>query len=136
MSELVPLTAADAARRLARGKAVLVDVREPHEYAREHIAGAVPAPLSRLGHAPLDVPAGRSVIFHCRSGARTRMHCDRLAGQVSGRAYALEGGLAAWKRAGLPVEGRGGGSGIRNMLFIAGAALIVVALLGLLNGGG
>ena len=137
MTQLKPLNPADVARRIAKGKATLIDVREPHEYAREHIAGSVSVPLSTLGHAPLDVPAGQPVVFHCKSGMRTRMHCDRLAAQVSSKAYVLEGGLAAWKQAGLPVEGKGGGGvDARRMLFIAGAVLVAIAIANLLNGGG
>ena len=39
MSALKPLSPAEVSRRLAKGRVTLVDVREPHEYAREHIAG-------------------------------------------------------------------------------------------------
>ncbi len=46
------------------------------------------------------------MIFHCRSGARTLANADRLAGTLGAgsEAYLLEGGLDAWKKAGLPVE--------------------------------
>jgi hypothetical protein len=48
---------------------------------------------------------GRPVIFHCRSGARTQSHAPRLAGKVGGacEAFIIDGGLEAWKKAGLPV---------------------------------
>ncbi|MFI5002997.1 MAG: YgaP-like transmembrane domain, partial [Reyranellales bacterium] len=45
----------------------------------------------------------KAVIFHCRSGARTTANASRLAGTVGCEAYILEGGLDAWKKAGLPV---------------------------------
>jgi rhodanese-related sulfurtransferase len=47
----------------------IVDVREPHEFAAGHIAGAINLPLSRF--APQDLPKGRPVILVCRSGGRS-----------------------------------------------------------------
>jgi rhodanese-related sulfurtransferase len=42
-------------------------------------------------------------IFHCRSGQRTAAHASKLAAAAACEAYIVEGGLEAWKRAGLPV---------------------------------
>ncbi len=92
-------------QKLVRDGAVLVDVREPDERAREKIAGSEPLPLSRLDAAP---PAwrGKTVIFHCRSGARTLGNAARLAATLGegGEPCVMAGGLDAWKKAGLPVE--------------------------------
>lgn len=90
--------------RLAAGRALLVDIREPDEFARAHIAGSRSQPLSALERAHLDVAPDTDVIFTCRSGMRTAGACDRLAARISGQAYVLDGGLDAWTRAGLPVE--------------------------------
>jgi rhodanese-related sulfurtransferase len=93
-----------AATLLREGGATLVDVREPDEHARERIPGARNLPLSRLEEAELDVQGGKPVLFHCRSGARTQSHAARLAAKAGlCEAYVVEGGLEAWKRAGLPV---------------------------------
>lgn len=82
--------------------AVLVDIREPDEHARERIPGAVLWPISKTGQ-PL--PEGASAfVFHCRSGTRTRAHATRLADAAGCDAYLLEGGLQAWRDAGLPVQ--------------------------------
>ncbi|SDI45262.1 Rhodanese-related sulfurtransferase [Bradyrhizobium sp. Rc2d] len=93
-----------AARRRMQQGAVLVDIREAEEFARENIAGAHHLPLSRLHEANLAVKAGKAVIFHCKSGARTSMNAARLAEKVGGacEAYILDGGLDAWKRSGQP----------------------------------
>ncbi|MNH49445.1 Inner membrane protein YgaP [compost metagenome] len=104
MNPLVSLSPAEVAARLKAKTAVLVDVREPDEHAREHIAGAVPAPLSAFEAANLALTPGKDVIFMCRSGNRTGAHCDRLAARVDGPAHVLAGGLDAWKKAGLPVK--------------------------------
>ena len=89
------------ARDLLDHGAVLIDIREADEHARERVPGARHNPLSRL--AAVDAPAGKAVIFHCRSGARTAANASRLAGAAACEAYILEGGLDAWKKAGLPV---------------------------------
>ena len=81
MKPLVPLSPADVAARLKARTAVLVDVREPDEHAREHVAGAVTAPLSAFEAANLGLTPGKDVIFMCRSGNRTAGNCDRLAGE-------------------------------------------------------
>lgn len=106
MTRLASITPQDAAARLATGNATLVDIREPGEYAREHIAGAVSAPLSTLQMEQLGPATRGEVIFHCKSGMRTSSNCARLASLVEGTAVILEGGLDAWKRAGLPVTTR------------------------------
>jgi rhodanese-related sulfurtransferase len=94
---------ADAKRLLAQG-AILVDVREADERARERIPGARHLPVSKLDEADLAVHRGTPVIFHCRSGARTLGNAPRLADVAEGcEVYALEGGIDAWRKAGLPV---------------------------------
>lgn len=97
---LTPL-APNAVAQLLREGAALVDVREPDEHARARIPGAVSQPLSQPGLAP---PAGSVVVYHCRSGARTAAHAAALAARAGGtRAFLLEGGLDAWRQAGLPI---------------------------------
>ena len=90
--------------RLAAGKAVLVDIREADEFARAHIPGARSQPLSVWEQAHLTVDPDADVVFTCRTGMRTAGACDRLAARVAGDAFVLDGGLAAWAKAGLPVD--------------------------------
>ncbi|HWA69259.1 MAG TPA: rhodanese family protein [Rhizomicrobium sp.] len=98
----IPLiTPADARRRLASGAAILVDIREPMEHAREAIPGARLQPLSSLDSAKLGGANAPAVIFHCQSGKRTCDNAERLLGSGVGEAYILEGGLSGWKAAGL-----------------------------------
>ena len=91
----------EAARLCAEGGAILVDVRERDEHAREKIDGAVSLPLSSWDDGQLSTGP---VIFHCRSGARTEVEAHRLK-QKAGDCqwFVLEGGLDGWRRAGLPV---------------------------------
>jgi rhodanese-related sulfurtransferase len=107
MSErnLRQIKAAAVKTLLDRGDAVLIDVREPDEHARERIEGARLAPLSRFDPVSLvgEAERGKVAVFHCNSGNRTAQAADRLLGAGFAEAYQLEGGLQGWKRAGLPV---------------------------------
>lgn len=100
---LQSISANDAKRLIERGPLV-VDIREPDEYAREHIPHAISRPVSGLTQGTLDIDKASQIIFHCKSGGRTRSNAARLASAASCEAFMLEGGLDAWKRAGLPVE--------------------------------
>lgn len=101
LTKIDPKTVADG---LKTGRFHLIDIRETDEYAREHISGAVSLPLSRVEQADVKLEAGRTVVFHCKSGMRTEANCAKLAARVDGDALILEGGLDAWKKAGLPVK--------------------------------
>ena len=124
------------ARRLLAEGATLVDIREADERAREKIPGAHHLPLSKLDEADLVLHAGRPVIFHCRSGARTAGQAMRLAAKAAGacEAFILEGGLEAWKKAGLPVAvDRGQPLDLQRQVQIGAGSLILVGVaLGLL----
>ena len=92
------------AKRLLDKGAVLVDIRERDEYAREHIPGVRHLALSQLDVADLAALRGRAVIFHCRSGARTRSNAAALAAKADETCdvFMLDGGLEGWRKAGLP----------------------------------
>jgi rhodanese-related sulfurtransferase len=91
------------AAELMREGAVLVDIREADEHARERIPGARHHALSRLDADNPAKPGDEVLVFHCRSGARTAANAPRLAAASAGcETYVLEGGLEAWKSAGLP----------------------------------
>lgn len=93
----------EAARMLAEGAAI-VDVREAPERTAGVIPGAESLPLSSLPGATVPGAAERPLIFHCRSGRRTEANAELLQ-QSAGApdVYILEGGLDAWRAAGLPV---------------------------------
>ncbi len=90
---------ADAFAMLSHG-AVLVDIRETDEWRREHIPVAKHHALSVIErHPPRHTGA---VIFHCRSGNRTAVNAERLAATVPGaKIFVLDGGIEAWRDAGL-----------------------------------
>jgi rhodanese-related sulfurtransferase len=98
------LTPQEVAQGIEDGRLLLVDVREPNETAVERFPHAVIVPLSSFDPAAIPDPAGREVVFACRSGRRSVT--ASLAAQEQGFPYGshLAGGLLAWKAAGLPTE--------------------------------
>lgn len=91
-------------RRLDDGSAILVDLREADEYAREHIPGARLVPLSSFDAHDFDRDRDKAMVFHCKSGNRTTLNAGRILGRDFRESYALAGGLDAWKAAGLPTR--------------------------------
>lgn len=133
-TQLIPLKPTDVAERLAGGRAVLVDIREPDEFARRHVKGALSRPLSAFDQAHLKIQPSTDVVFTCRSGMRTSSNCTRLAAAVEGDAYMLEGGVDAWAAAGLPVdENRKAPLELMRQVQIAAGGLVLAGVgLGLL----
>lgn len=91
-------------------EAVLVDVREPIEYRAESIEHAKNLPLSQVTIDEAHMPEHRhkKLVIHCRSGKRSMMACEKLKKQNAPYdIWNLEGGIVAWKEAGLPVTSSG-----------------------------
>ena len=86
--------------------AVLLDVREPAEFAAGRLPRAINVPLSQLASRPPELGklTGRPVIVYCERGGRSRNAGSALAKQGITDVYNLTGGYRAWKDAGLPVE--------------------------------
>jgi rhodanese-related sulfurtransferase len=134
MSNLQAISPQRAAE-LMRDGAVLVDIREADEHARERIPSARHHALSRIdAETPLR-PGDDALIFHCRSGARTKNNAPKLAGAASQcETYILEGGLDAWKKAGLPVtlDRKQPIEIMRQVQIGAGSLVLIGVLLGFL----
>jgi rhodanese-related sulfurtransferase len=117
------ISPAKAKELIDRG-AVLVDIREFDERARSRIPAARHAPLSRLDKLEIGTEAP-AVIFHCRSGNRTASNVERLAQCTDYEAFILDGGIDAWKNAGLPVvENKGQPIEIMRQVQITAGSLV------------
>ena len=91
-------------RRLQSEGAVLIDVREPHEWAGGHVQGAKLVPLGHLDKELSKLRPDRQVLFICRSGRRAARATDR-ASRSGLKAVNVRGGMIQWTRAGLPLKG-------------------------------
>ncbi len=107
----MPVKTVDAAtlkQWLARGEAVLVDVREPAEYNAEHIVGAHPIPLGGIGTAKLPARDGKNLVIHCLKGGRGASACEKLLAEDPALEICnLAGGIDAWTASGFAVEKSG-----------------------------
>ena len=133
MSTLKTISPERAAELMRQG-AVLVDVREADEHARERIPGARHHALSQIDAEDPARPGDDVLIFHCRSGTRTQANANRLAASNDCEAYILDGGIDAWKKAGLPValDRRQPIEIMRQVQIAAGSLILIGVLLGYL----
>lgn len=125
---------ANAAAALLQSGAVLVDIRERDEHARERIPGARHHPLQAMDSASLTTGGAQVIVFHCRSGMRTASNTAALSVAAGNNcdAYILDGGIDAWKHAGLPVE-RDASQPLelnRQVQIAAGSVIVLGAVLG------
>jgi rhodanese-related sulfurtransferase len=108
------VSAEDLAALVAAGKVRLIDVRSPEEFATGHLEGAInipaEAPDPKTGQPmsvfdPTKVPstAGIETILYCRSGRRSEIAAQQLAGHTGKVVRHLDGGIVAWQAAGLRV---------------------------------
>lgn len=99
-----PISPDEIAARLEAGEILLVDVRETKEYDLEHIAGALLMPLSEFEPGVFPALGQTQVVLHCAIGKRSAAAGRMLAKAGIGPVWHMEGGLTAWKAAGLPIE--------------------------------
>lgn len=102
--QIKSIDALSVKKRLGDGDTILIDIREPHEHAREHIEGARLAPLSKLHAENFGDVQDKTAVFHCHSGGRTGSNAKLLTSKGFRDAYHLSGGIVAWKAASLPTR--------------------------------
>jgi rhodanese-related sulfurtransferase len=88
----------------AEDGAVLVDVREQHEFVSLRAPGAVSLPLAEFVARHVDLPRDRQLLLVCRSGSRSLRATMFLMQQGFSNVANVDGGMIAWKNAGLPVR--------------------------------
>ena len=118
-----------AAQALARGgSAALIDVRTPAELRHSRIAGSTALPLADLESRADALPRDRELILVCRTGHRAESARRALA-ERSMPATVMEGGLEAWRQAGLPlVEARPGVLPLDRQVQIGAGGLVLAGV--------
>ncbi|MBK9292836.1 MAG: rhodanese-like domain-containing protein [Oligoflexia bacterium] len=84
---------------------IILDVREPDEYAEAHIHGSLNIPLAQVAEHALKLKKYDRVYIHCRAGrrAQTAMASLEQAG-LTNLVCVSDGGMANWVEAGYEVE--------------------------------
>lgn len=104
-------TVAGAKARLDRGERLhILDVREDHEFAKDHVKGA-----RHLGRGILErdietvIPDKRAeILLYCGGGYRSALAADSLRQMGYTNVVSMDGGIRAWREAGYPIEPGGG----------------------------
>ena len=108
----------------------LIDVREPAEFAGEHIPGATLMPLSRFD--PQQLPQQGELVLYCRSGNRSTIAAQKLFAAGFEQVTHLDCGIEAWKEAGYPIVANQNApiSIMRQVQITAGALILIGTVLG------
>ncbi|MBJ7310075.1 rhodanese-like domain-containing protein [Rugamonas sp. CCM 8940] len=98
-------SALEVTQLINRGKAAIVDVRDAKDFADGHLPDAKNIPLAELATriGELDKFKSKSVIVVCQSGARAAKAAKQLQQAGFAEVLNLDGGVSAWKSAGLPI---------------------------------
>jgi phage shock protein E len=91
-------------KRTSGGAPAVIDVRTAAEYAAGHVPGAINIPFDQVVERIAEVDAPHGVALYCMVGPRARKGESALLASGYASVFHLEGGLAAWQEAGLPVE--------------------------------
>lgn len=134
MSNHGKITAAELNQAITAGtKACLIDVRTPAEYETAHVDGSVLMPVDRLdcGAVTAAAQGAELRVLVCQSGIRAVKAAGQLAAAGLGGWVVLEGGVAAWDKAGLPLErGRFTLPLERQVFMVAGLLVFLGVMLG------
>lgn len=84
--------------------ALIIDVREPSEFAQGRVDGAILLPLGQLDARYTELPRDRVLLMMCRSGGRSSNATQFLTSAGYDKAVNVDGGMVAWHNAGLPMK--------------------------------
>jgi len=99
------------ARDLVRSNAILLDVREEHEWNAGHAPEALHIPMSGLAERVDELPTEHTIICVCHVGMRSAAVAEALT-RAGWDAINVTGGMEAWVAAGFPVVDSSGGPGL------------------------
>lgn len=130
MNLMKTITPLELSHRLAAGEPCrLLDVRTPCEYEQLHVPDTLLEPVESLNPAAvaLRLPGGPGRLYvFCRTGARARRAIAELERAGVAECVLVEGGIAAWDEAGLPVvRGQSGIIGLERQVRIAAGAMVL-----------
>jgi len=98
------IPAAKLSELLSNPNARLIDVRDHHEWVGGHIEGSRSLPLEQLRADPeRELPRDAALIFICAKGSRSLTAAKLVERLGFQNIYNVDGGTAAWARAGLPL---------------------------------
>lgn len=119
----------EAKQKMDNG-AALLDVREYPEWLESHVPGATLIPLGDIKSEPSRGALAPETLVMCRSGKRATEAAQSIASAGAATPFVVEGGLDAWKNAGLPAQkAEGGPISMERQVRIGAGALVLLGLL-------
>ena len=96
----------EAKAMMDSGNAVVIDVRQPDEWASGHVAGAIHIPVDDIGARIDELPADKDLLFICAVGVRSGLACEMAAAMnlATDRLFNIEEGTPAWIQKSYPTE--------------------------------
>ena len=100
------VSADEAVRLMNREKAVVLDVSEPEEFSKGHVVGSKNLPVGQIAADAKGLPSNKTLplVLVCPTGARAGRAAGLLKKLGYDKTHVLQGGLASWREANLPVE--------------------------------
>ena len=103
------------AKQLLTPTTLLIDIREPAEFDRGHIPGAVLSPrgllefeihplVERTATDPSVAPEDRQIVLYCGTGGRSALAAETLTNMGYRNVTSMDGGIVAWAALGLPID--------------------------------
>ena len=134
LNQLQELDALTLQQWLNDQKAVLIDVREPGEYANEHITGAASFPLSSLDPSHLVSEKDKIIALYCQSGRRSAQAGQKLLEAGFPQVAHLKGVIGTWTSAGFSTKAEKNApiSLFRQVQIVAGSLVFLGTVLGVL----
>lgn len=104
LTGLQPLDVNQSVRLVNQYKGKFIDVREPDEFEKEHIADSVNLPLSKLDEELKKLKnKSQPLVIVCASGQRAKSAAKKLKSNDFEEVYVMTGGINGWKEAKLPL---------------------------------
>ena len=103
--DITTITPQHLFQKLQEKTAILIDVREAHEYQTQSIPQSLHIPLANIdAETPSKFPKDTLLVMQCKSGMRSLSACKQLKSHGYDHIANLEGGIIAWSQAGLPLQ--------------------------------
>jgi hydroxyacylglutathione hydrolase len=103
IEERPPMGVREVAQKLADDEILVLDVRQPAEWAAGHIEGAVFITGAELGERADELPDDKPIAVVCGSGYRSSIMASLLANRGRKHVSNIAGGMSAWRTAGFPI---------------------------------
>jgi rhodanese-related sulfurtransferase len=134
LNQLHTVDAQTLKQGLDQQSVTLIDVREPGEFAGEHIPGATLVALSQFDPRKIPQTENTQLVLYCRSGNRSAIAAQKLFDAGFESVTHLSCGIGAWKEAGYPtVTNRDAPiSLMRQVQLVAGSLMLTGTILGAL----